>query len=150
MRDASMKSTSPPAGVHASPIATPGSFGALAHLLVEEDRRSEHLFDDLRRDGERLLVALGAAPRRLAAQRADLAIEIADAGLARIAADHRPERVVGDLELLRRQTVVGDLPGREVIAGDRQLLFLGVAGEAPALPSGRAAPAESDRARSRW
>ena len=48
IRDASMNSTSPPAGVQARPMATPGSFGALLHLLVEELRRAEHLDDDVR------------------------------------------------------------------------------------------------------
>ena len=41
---------------------------------------------------DRRLVAFGAAPRDLAAERADLALEVADAGFARVAADHRAQR----------------------------------------------------------
>ena len=47
MRDASTKSTSPPTGVQARPIATPGSLRAVLHLLVEVTRRAEQLLDDL-------------------------------------------------------------------------------------------------------
>ena len=41
---------------------------------------------------DRRFVAFGAAPRDLAAERADLALEIAHAGLARVAANHLPQR----------------------------------------------------------
>ena len=34
----------------------------------------------------------GAAARHLPAERADLALEVPDAGLARVAADHLPQR----------------------------------------------------------
>ena len=67
--------------------------GALLHLLVEELRRAEHLDDDVRRDLDRRLVAFRAPPRDLAAERADLALEVADAGLARVAANHLAQRI---------------------------------------------------------
>ena len=78
---------------------------------------------------DRRLVAFGAAARDLAAERADLALEVADAGFARVAANHLPQRVVGERDVLRRQAVVLDLLVDQVIARDLQLLFLGVAGE---------------------
>ena len=46
MRDASTNSTSPPTGVQARPMATPGSLRAVLHLLVEVARRAEQLLDD--------------------------------------------------------------------------------------------------------
>ena len=67
---------------------------AVLDLLVEEARRAEHLDDDLGRDDDLGLVPFGAAARHLAAERADLALEVADAGLARVAADDGADRRV--------------------------------------------------------
>ena len=93
MRDASMKSTSPPTGVQARPMATPGS---LVRSSISSSRNlgapsSSH--DDFGRDGDRRLVAFRAPPRGLAAERADFALEIPDAGLARVAANDLAQRV---------------------------------------------------------
>ena len=91
IRDASMKSTSPPTGVHARPIATPGSLRAVLHLLVEMPRRAEAVSttaSGVTTTG----VASGLRRCRRAILRqidADLALEVADAGLARVAADDR-------------------------------------------------------------
>ena len=53
MRDASTNRTSPPTGVHARPIATPGSLRPVLHLLVEMPRRAEQVLDDGARDDDR-------------------------------------------------------------------------------------------------
>ena len=90
--------------------------GALLHLLVEEPRRAEHLDDHVGRDGDRRLVALGAPPRRLPAQRADLALEVSHAGLARVAANHLAQRVGREADVLGRQAVVLHLLLDQVIA----------------------------------
>ena len=62
-------------------------------------RRAEQLLDDVRRDRRRLCVAFGPAAGDLPAERADLALEVADAGLARVAADDRAQRLVGERRL---------------------------------------------------
>ena len=84
---------------------------------------------ELRRHLDLVLVAFGAAPRDLAADGADLALEIADAGFTRVAADHRAQALVGERHLRLGEAVVLHLLGDQVIARDRELLFLGVAGE---------------------
>ena len=48
-----MNRTSPPAGVHASPTATPGSFVRFSISSSRKRRRAEHLDDDIRRDHDR-------------------------------------------------------------------------------------------------
>ena len=96
MRDASMNSTSPPAGVHARPIATPGS---LVRSAISSSRKIGAPSISTTTSGvmtSAASCAFGPPPRRLAAQRADLAIEVPHARLARVAADHRAERLVGE------------------------------------------------------
>src|SRR4030095_10347850 len=61
---------------------------ALLDLLVEKTRRAEQLDDSVARELDRLLMSLGAASRDLPYQRRDLALEIADTRLARVAANH--------------------------------------------------------------
>src|SRR5258708_12034181 len=61
-----------------------GILGAVFDLLVEERRGAEHLDDRLTRDDDLALFPLGAPPRHLAAERADFALEITHAPLARI------------------------------------------------------------------
>src|SRR6185312_2765226 len=73
--------------------------------------------------------ALGDPPRDLAADRADLALEPADAGLARVLGDDDLERGVAERDLARPQAVALDLSRHEVAARDLQLLRLRVAGE---------------------
>ena len=149
IREASTNSTSPPAGVHARPMATPGSF---VRFSISSSRNvgapsisttTSGVIDDAR------LVAFGAAPRDLAAERADLALEIADAGLARVAADDRRDRRVGELDLLRRQPVVRDLLGDRGARRRSSASLPRCSRRARAPPCGRAAAAGSDRARSR-
>ena len=69
------------------------------------------------------------APRHLAGQPADLALELPHARLARVAGDRRGERLVGHHELAVREPRLGELPREQEAAGDLELLLLGVAGE---------------------
>ena len=101
----------------------------LLHLLVEKPRRAEHLDHHVPRDLDRRFVAFGAPARHLAAERADLALEVADAGLAGVAADHLSQRVGRESDVFRRQPVVLHLLVHEVIERDLQLFFLGVPGQ---------------------
>ena len=64
---------------------------------------------------------------------ADLALEIAHAGFARVVADYLAERLVGDRDLLLADAVRLELPLDQVATGDLELLLRGVAGEADDL-----------------
>jgi hypothetical protein len=71
--------------------------------------------------------ALGVVARDLAAHRADLALEVAHAGLARVALDDRAQRLVGEVGLALGQPVALDLARHEVAPRDLELLLGGVA-----------------------
>src|SRR2546425_535908 len=109
-----MKRTSPPAGVQARPVATPGretrsstsSYSKRGEprywitcsgvtVTGTGDRNAGtgdpvpgHLF---RRYGHRLRAALREPARRLPRHRGDLPLEIPDAGLAGVTADQQPD-----------------------------------------------------------
>ena len=75
-----------------------------------------------------MLVGALRNPHRGAAQGgADLALELAHAGLARVVADDRADRVVGDLGLLRGQAIGLELAGDEVALRDLEFLVLDIA-----------------------
>ena len=77
-----------------------------------------------------MYVGVGRDARRdLARDRADLPLERADARLARVLADHAPQRIVVDDQLLGLEPVLVALPGDEVHPRDVDLLFLGVAAQ---------------------
>ena len=74
--------------------------------------------------------AFGHLAGDLAADRGDLALQVAHAGLPGVVRDDRLERPVGEVDELGRQAVLLDLLGDEVAAGDLELLLLGVAAAA--------------------
>ena len=127
MRDASMNSTSPPTGVHAMPIATPGFFvrSSISSSRKRGAPSSSTTVSRVSVDG--LLLPFGPAPRDLPDERRDLALEIADTRLARVAANDEPDRLVGKCHHLRRQPVIGDLLGDEVLLRDLELLLFRIA-----------------------
>ena len=67
--------------------------------------------------------------RDLAADRRDLALEVADARLARVALDDRLDRVVLNDDVVGGEAGAFDRLRREEALGDLDLLLLGVAGE---------------------
>ena len=111
------------------PDGDSGVLGALLHFLVEETGGAQHLDDDLAGHDQRVLVALRAAPCRLSADRADLALEIPDTCFTRVPENHRAQPVVGEAQRLGCEAVVGHLLGHEVLARYLELLDLGVAGK---------------------
>src|SRR5207237_558684 len=122
-----------------------GVVGAPAGL-GEEAALAEHLAHVLRPD--RLLPVarpLGVLARHLAADRTDLALQAAHAGLARVALDDQPQRLLGYLDLAAGEPVPLDLAGHQVPLGDLQLLLLGVAGHR--VGGARVADRADDRAR---
>ena len=147
---ASTNSTSPPTGVHASPVATPGPRGPPARL-GEEPAAAEQLARA--RLGDRHLarrLALGDLAGDLAADRADLALQLADAGLARVVGDDRPQGRIGERDPRRRQAVALDLARHQVALGDLRASRPRCSRRAGSSPCGRAAGRGSCRACSRW
>src|SRR5690606_36046391 len=90
--------------------------------LALETRRAEDRGDVMRGiDMDRRLRALGDPHRYVTQHAADLALEIADAGLARVAADDRPQRRLADRHLLGCQAVRLELAVDEITLRDLEL-----------------------------
>ena len=126
---ASTNRTSPPTGVQARPVATPGT--SVRRRCSDENLRlpssSRARFAVDRRPCRDL--ALRDLAGDLAEDGADLALEVADAGLARVLLDDHQDRVVGDLDLVGLDAVGLELAGHQVLLGDVELLVDRVAGE---------------------
>ena len=86
------------------PVATPTEAHALAHF-VEEARLAQILDEILRLDARLEARILGDLARDLTEDRADLALEVAHAGLARVVVDDRAQRRIADLCLRLLQAV---------------------------------------------
>ena len=124
----SMNMMSPPIGVHAKPIATPGSCVALGDL-GEEALGAEELVHLRRIDGDRLGLAFGDAARHLAAQGADLALEVPQPGLARVVPDHVDQAVGREGDLPFVEAVLVLLLRDQMTPCDLELLLFRVAGQ---------------------
>ena len=147
---ASMKRTSPPVGVQARPVATPGTL-VRRRCSAKTRRRPSSSRARLAGDLDLALgLALGDVAGDFAADRADLALEVADAGLARVLLDDRGQRGVGELDLGGLQAVGLDLARDQVAAGDVALLVERVAGELDRLHPVLQRAAGSCRGCSRW
>ena len=118
--------------------------------LAEEPRRPEQLGDIGRLDRRRRFLALGAAAGDLAADRRDLALEVAQARLAGVVGDDLADRRIRDRQVLGRQAVLLELLGDDVLLGDLGLFLLAVAGKLQAPPAGPEAARESSRACWPW
>ena len=130
---ASTKSTSPPVTLTASPVATPGTAvrSAASRQNFCRPRASRTPSRSTSTGGVDLV---RDDPRRgLPQDRAELALELADAGLAGVLRDHRLEHRVGDRDLVLLQARPLALARPEVPARDRDLLVGRVAVEADDL-----------------
>ena len=88
---ASMNRMSPPVGVHAKPDRHACALCALGNFAFGADLDAAQKFlNDFRRDDQLFRLAFGQAARLLAADRADVALQVANAGFARVVADHMP------------------------------------------------------------
>src|SRR5262249_8945002 len=103
-------------------------------LLLGQRRpaaRDAEILGDLRRADllAEILPLADDLARARAADRRDLALEVPDARLARVALDDRLERLVEERDVLAREARPLDRLRREELLGDLDLLLLGVAGE---------------------
>src|SRR3970282_636439 len=132
-----MNRMSPPTGVHASPVATPGT---LVRILISLSNLSAPSTPCRSSTPTCISVAVPSvmriaawrrteAHRRRAQHGADLALEIAHAGLARIAVDDRAQGIVVQRGLLGLQAVRFELPRHEIALRDLELFLLRVAHE---------------------
>ena len=114
---ASMNRMSPPTGVQASPVATPGTLVRMATSSSKiggaEDRAE---VGD--RDGDRPRLALGDPGRGPSQRPPDLALEVPDARLPRVVLDDRPERAVVDRGLVGLEPVRLHLARDEIAPRD--------------------------------
>ena len=108
---ASTKSTSPPAPVTARPVATPGTDTRSARSSAWNRWRPEQVGAGRpRRPTTGRGGAAGDPDGHLAERLAELALELAHAGLAGVAGDDGAQRGVGDLDLVGVQAVAPHLP----------------------------------------
>ena len=98
----------------------------LASGLGREDPMAEVPLELVGRHLVAQRVAGRARARHLAAHGRDLAGETAHAGLQRVVARHRAQRLVGQREIALRQPVVVELARDQVAARDLELLVLAV------------------------
>ena len=150
---ASTNSTSPPTGVQARPVATPGLARCAARRSAEKRRRPSSSRDRSARDRAlRASLALGDLARDLAADRADLALEVAHARLARVLLDDRVAAPSSVNSICERLEPVRARSGAARGSAWRSASFSSsrVAGELDHLHAVAQRPAGSCRACSRW
>ncbi len=148
-RVASMNRMSPPTGVQASPVATPGTDVRIATSLSNTGApRMLARSDAVMRIGPRF--AFGDAHGRVPQHLADFALQIAHASFARVEPDDLTQRLVVDVNLIGAQPVGLELPGNEIAARDVELLLGRVAGELDDLHAVAQRARESGRARWPW
>ena len=133
MRVASMNRMSPPTGVQASPVATPGTLVRIATSL--SNFGAPRIGDEIvARDADRPAVCPSAM--RTAAWRSAWPIcrsRLRTPGFAGVVLDDVAQRVVVDLDLARLEPVRLDLAAHQIAVRDLELLVGGVAGEADDL-----------------
>src|SRR5712691_1980378 len=95
MRVASMKTMSPPAGVHTSPTETPGRLTRSSTSFY-----AQNFADDLGSNHELVGLPLGQAARLFAGKRGDFPLEVAHARFSRVAVNDLAQAIVSELKLL--------------------------------------------------
>src|SRR5215218_4231464 len=123
-----MKRTSPPTGVTASPVATPGS-AVRFRTSAAKRRGPSHTRTRLSPTARRFARPSAISRAAFAEERCELPLEVADAGLPRVLADDDADRRVADRHPRLREPVRLELLRHEVPLRDRELLLLGVAGQ---------------------
>ena len=126
--------------------------GRARRRFVEDLRPAERLAHGRRIDHDRRRLRSPDAIRVavLRSSVPELALELADAGLARVVGDDQAQHVVVDRHFVGAQAVALDLPRPEIAARDRDLLIGGVAVEADHFHAVEQRRRESCRPRSPW
>ncbi len=106
----------------------PGHRRAQPHLGGDA-LRTQYLGHVVLGDDDLLGLALGDLARAPAAERAQLALQVAQARLAGVALDDLADGRVGDGKLPRRQAVLLALAGHQIALGDLELVLGDVAGD---------------------
>src|SRR5207247_2033984 len=120
--------TSPPVGVQARPVATPGR--AVRSTTSSKNRGTAQIIGEaVGGDAERPGLALREAAGDLAGHGGDLAFEVPHARLAGIAAHDQSNGVRLEDQLVRLEAVRAELLGHQVLRRDADLLLVRVAGE---------------------
>ncbi|MNN54839.1 hypothetical protein D3C81_1696770 [compost metagenome] len=115
---------------HAGPGQPGDDADALQALLLAKRRHAQVVLEVLRSDLHFRLGIAEQADHRLAHDPAQLLLQLAHAGFAGIAFDHRLQCAVADRQTRLGHARLGQLLGPQVALGDGQLLFGDVAGEA--------------------
>jgi hypothetical protein len=124
-----MNRISPPAGVHASPVAgNPWNAGTQRDVVLET-RGAQNPLDIHDVDGHARRLARGNGHGHIAQQGADLSFQAPHPGLTSVVGDDFAQCVLGDLHLDARESVCLQLPFQQVAARDLQFLLLGIAGQ---------------------
>ncbi len=98
-------------------------------LAVAVLRHAEKFLEGFLGDLHRLLLRHHEFLHRLAGECRKLTFEVTHARFAGVAADHQEQRVVVDRPFLGIQAVLGDRVRDQMLAGNLDLLVLGVAGD---------------------
>src|SRR6185312_3227304 len=106
---------------HARPLGALGNFSI--HMNLDA---TQELMNDFLVHSELLSFAFRDATRLLTANCPDRAFEISHTRLARVVPDQETDGLIRNLDLLRRDAVLFDLPRHKIFARDVQLLFLAV------------------------
>src|SRR6185437_11623644 len=105
-----------------------GHAGAHGDLVLEAPG-AQDLRDVGRLDADRSGLAFGEAHGGAAEYPADVALEIAHAGLARVVANDGAQRIFRDADALLGEAVGVELAAHEIAPRDLKLVLLGVAGK---------------------
>src|SRR5690606_22427510 len=93
-------------------------------------RQAEDALDLLRRERPAVRVALSLGAGTCAEQRAERAVEQAEAGVARVAAGEEEERVAVERDIVGLEAVLPDQAGQHPFERDVDLLLRRVTGDA--------------------
>ena len=130
-----------------------GSLGALGNFALGADLHpTQHvvMLHQLRRYHQFVVLAFGNAPRLLAADGADGALQAADTGFAGVVANDEADRFLGKLDLVAANSVLLDLTRNQVLECDVYLFLFRVALQLDDLHAIAQRIGNRDRACSPW
>ena len=103
---------------------------AFEQLILEDFRPAEKLIQVVGMDLADLLFSGSDLTRNLAADRGDLAFEISQSGFLRVLIDDGAHAVIGELNLVLCQAVLGNLFRNQMPLRDLELFLFGISARA--------------------